>query len=147
VSLGLQKKMWMPPPPVRALAVFGAGAPARSSFARLSSPPSSTSTSRTTTPLILPVGTPTLARGHRFHHPENQLLLNTEDVCKVLGDVDRPEGTDLAESGLDLTSAITLALQYNRIVVKLQTQGPGNRLTTGGNVSGVHLLAGWKCRH
>src|SRR5918994_7592814 len=58
----------MPPPPVRALAVFGAGTPARSSFARLSSPPSSTSTSRTTTPLFLPVGTPTLAEGHRFHH-------------------------------------------------------------------------------
>src|SRR5215212_8647271 len=58
----------MPPPPVRVLAVFGTGAPARSSLARLSRPPSSTSTSRTTMPLFLPVGSPMLAEGQRFHH-------------------------------------------------------------------------------
>src|SRR5215210_1871900 len=58
----------MPPPPVRVLAVFGTGAPSRSSLARLSRPPSSTSTSRTTMPLFLPVGSPTLAIGQRFHH-------------------------------------------------------------------------------
>jgi hypothetical protein len=53
--------------------------------------------------------------GHRIRFiegPETQLLLNTEDVCGVLGRVERPEGSDLAESGLDLTSAVTVALQY-----------------------------------
>src|SRR5215203_4930016 len=60
--------MWTPPPPVRVLAVFGTGAPSRSSLARLSRPPSSTSTSRTTIPLFLPVGSPMLAEGQRFHH-------------------------------------------------------------------------------
>src|SRR5215207_7533927 len=60
--------MWIPPPPVRALAVFGAGTLAPSSIARLSSPPASRSMSRTTTPLFSPVGIPTLAEGHRFHH-------------------------------------------------------------------------------
>jgi hypothetical protein len=54
--------------PVRALAVFGTGAPACSSFPRLSDPPALGSTSRTTTPLLLPVGTATLAEGHRLHH-------------------------------------------------------------------------------
>src|SRR5215210_7921673 len=58
----------MPPPPVRVLAVFGTGAPARSSLARLPRPPSSASTSRTTMPLPLPVGSPTLAEGCRLHH-------------------------------------------------------------------------------
>src|SRR5215217_7116062 len=58
----------MPPPPVRVLAVFGTGAPTRSSLARLSRPPSSTSTSETTMPLFFPVGSPTLAVGQRSQH-------------------------------------------------------------------------------
>src|SRR5215210_744070 len=58
----------MPPPPVRVLAVFGTGAPARSSLARLPRPPSSASTSRTKMPLFFPVGSPTLAEGQRSHH-------------------------------------------------------------------------------
>jgi hypothetical protein len=56
------------PPPVRDLAVVGTGLPKRSSFTRLSDPPASGSTSRTTTPLSSPVGIPTLAEGHRPHH-------------------------------------------------------------------------------
>ncbi len=40
-------------------------------------------------------------------------MLNTEDVCNVLDNVERPEGTDLDAPSLDLTSAVTLALQNN----------------------------------
>src|SRR5918995_4387654 len=57
----------MPPPPVRVLAVLGTGTPSRSSFVRLSGPPSSASTSSTTMPLFLPVGSPMLAEGCRLH--------------------------------------------------------------------------------
>ena len=41
------------------------------------------------------------------------MRLNTEDVCSVLGNIERPEGTDLAESSLDLASAVNVALPLN----------------------------------
>lgn len=41
--------------------------------------------------------------------PDNELLLNTKDVLTVLGISERQQGSDLAESCLDLTSAVTAA--------------------------------------
>ena len=37
---------------------------------------------------------------------DNDLLLNTKDVLAVLGINDRPQGSDLSEPHLDLTSAV-----------------------------------------
>lgn len=39
--------------------------------------------------------------------PDNDLLLNTKDVLSVAGIKERPQGSDLAESCIDLTSAVT----------------------------------------
>lgn len=42
--------------------------------------------------------------------PDGGLLLNTKDVCAVLGISDRQAGTELGEPCLDLVSAIRAAL-------------------------------------
>jgi hypothetical protein len=41
--------------------------------------------------------------------PPNGLLLNTKDVCRVLGITERPDGTELSQPSLDLASAIGIA--------------------------------------
>jgi hypothetical protein len=41
--------------------------------------------------------------------PDNALLLNTKDVCGVLGITERPDGTELSQPSLDLASAIGVA--------------------------------------
>ena len=41
--------------------------------------------------------------------PDNGLLLNTKDVCRVLGITERPDGTELSQPSLDLASAIGIA--------------------------------------
>lgn len=45
--------------------------------------------------------------------PENGLLLNTKDVCGLLGVKVRPPGTALSQPCLDLASAIGIAGQNN----------------------------------
>jgi len=50
-------------------------------------------------------GTP--IRYRTFGPNNNDLLLETEDICKVLGITDRPEGSDLALKEMDLASAGT----------------------------------------
>ncbi len=45
--------------------------------------------------------------------PKRGLLLNTKDVLAVLHITERPEGSVLAESCLDLTSAIREASRHN----------------------------------
>jgi hypothetical protein len=41
--------------------------------------------------------------------PSNGLLLNTKDVCRVLGITERPDGTELNRPSLDLASAVGVA--------------------------------------
>src|SRR5437764_3591468 len=51
--------------------------------------------------------------GHQIRFlalPDGGLLLNTKDVCGVLGITDRPAGTELGEPCLDLVGAIRTAL-------------------------------------
>jgi len=45
--------------------------------------------------------------------PDKDLLLNTKDVLAVLGITDRPQGSDLAGSCLDLASAVNVAIGNN----------------------------------
>ena len=45
--------------------------------------------------------------------PPSGLLLNTKDVCMVLGIIERPEGDELADPSLDLTSAVLIAAGYD----------------------------------
>ena len=42
--------------------------------------------------------------------PDNGLLLNTKDVCGVLGITERPDGTELSQPSLGLASAIGVAV-------------------------------------
>ena len=55
----------------------------------------------------------TIIRYVTFGKDGNDLLLNTEDICRVLGITDRPEGTDLALKDMDLQSAGVYALRYD----------------------------------
>lgn|GEM_PF-3266549 len=50
-----------------------------------------------------------------FGNDRNDLLLNTEDVCEVLGITERPEGTDLALQNMDLASAGVYAVKYDNV--------------------------------
>jgi hypothetical protein len=56
----------------------------------------------------------TIIRYVTFGKDGNDLLLNTEDICRVLGITDRPEGTDLALKDMDLQSAGVFALRYDK---------------------------------
>lgn len=55
----------------------------------------------------------TIIRYVTFGKDGNDLLLNTEDVCGVLGITERPEGTDLALKDMDLASAGVYAVSYD----------------------------------
>jgi prophage antirepressor-like protein len=46
------------------------------------------------------------------------LLLNTVDVCSILGITDRQSGTDLGQPCLDLVTAMNLALGRNHAFVE-----------------------------
>jgi prophage antirepressor-like protein len=48
-----------------------------------------------------------------FKLPDNNILLNTNDVCQVLGITNRAYDEDLSISGLDLVSAVSIASKYN----------------------------------
>lgn len=74
-----------------------------------------------------PAFNPTMIRYVTFGTDGNDLLLNTEDICKVLGITERPEGTDLALKGMDLQSAGLYALRYdnNELFEWLQEQFAG----------------------
>lgn len=50
-----------------------------------------------------------------FGKDGNDLLLNTEDVCRVLGITERPEGTDLGLKDMDLASAGVYAMKYDNV--------------------------------
>jgi hypothetical protein len=42
--------------------------------------------------------------------PDNDLLLRTKDICRILGILDRPDDSALGQPCLDLASAANLAL-------------------------------------
>lgn len=55
----------------------------------------------------------TMIRYVTFGTDGKDLLLNTEDICRVLDITNRPEGTDLAFKDMDLQSASLYALRYD----------------------------------
>lgn len=54
-------------------------------------------------------------RYYAFGEADRDLLLDTADVCKILGISQRPEGSDLASKYIDLQSASVYAMQGGNI--------------------------------
>ena len=50
-----------------------------------------------------------------FGNDGNDLLLNTEDVCKVLGITEHREGTDMALQDMDLGQRGVYAVKYDNV--------------------------------
>lgn len=46
--------------------------------------------------------------------PDNGLLINTKDFCSILDIQNRPSGTDIGASSLDLASAIRIGYGYDQ---------------------------------
>ena len=54
-------------------------------------------------------------RYYTFGKDNRDLLLNTADICKILGITERPEESDLAEQDIDLASAGVYAMNNENV--------------------------------